>query len=692
MQSEVDDFYQLILEAREAQRGYLLSGNKQSLSVYQNALPRIPPALEKLKRVVVDSERQDANTKGLDTLVGQILEELKIAVVLRDANNSPATLAIAQTGQGEELMAQLRQVLTRIDNAAKAQASFHERFYKRHVSEVLWAITGGAVIGLLLITSFAYLVSIEIRRRSKVEAELRTAQDAALIASKMKSRFLANVSHEVRTPLNGIIGMSDLLLMRSKDQESRRFAEVIHDSGQTLLKIVNEILDFSKIEAGRIEFEFSEFSLRELVGLTAELYSVKAQEKSLLLQTHFDDDLPEVVIGDSTRVAQVLRNLVSNSIKFTERGSVTVNVKLRFQAGSKAVIRFEVRDTGAGFPEDQKAHLFKPFNQLNNINGVKEPGTGLGLSISKELVERMGGLIDVSSSLDQGSNFWFEIPFKVSEQPIEFLKRKKEDSTFQHSGELAPQRLDLYQQNELPLILVADDNSTNRIFAEALVKELGYRVHVVANGSEVLEVLERIPYDLILMDCQMPVMDGYEATRLIRTKEIAKGIHLPIIALTANATSEAREKCLMAGMDDFLSKPFERSDIAKILERWLNVRTKAIVDWSKLKDLESKTNASVVSKMKTSFIQTLSKCLDDLDDKNGSRSRLLLKRWAHHLRSSCAILGATALQSFCEELERRCEVMEEQEDTSPLSAEFIQAIQKTMNSYIENVPENEKMA
>lgn len=390
--------------------------------------------------------------------------------------------------------------------------------------------------------------------------EIKRSENAALIGSKMKSEFLANMSHEIRTPINGIIGMTSLLLDSDLNETQRDRMQTVKNSADGLLTVINDILDFSKIEAGKIDLENIDFSLANLINEIESNFQFAAKNKNISYLREIDPQLPPQFKGDAGRIRQVLINLMGNAIKFTNSG----HIKLRVHnldptmGGDIRQVLFEVEDTGVGIPEEAMERMFKAFSQADASTARKFGGTGLGLSISKGLVERMGGDIGVRHREAQpGTVFWFKLGLKVgnlcASPNSKFSNRIPED---------------IFKGN----VLVAEDNITNQKVAEAMLEKMGLRVHSVANGREVLDALREFSFDLILMDCQMPDMDGYEDSAIIRGSVNPSIKNVPIIALTAHATSGDREKCLACGMTDYLSKPVYPSELAKKIEPWVMKR------------------------------------------------------------------------------------------------------------------------
>jgi signal transduction histidine kinase/CheY-like chemotaxis protein len=436
-------------------------------------------------------------------------------------------------------------------------------------------IASRRVFGLsswLLVLPTLYLIyrSYQIYLKSMGEAiELVRAKTEAEEANHIKSEFLANMSHEMRTPMNGVLGMSDLLRTTPLTREQREYVEAIHGSASSLLVVINDILDISRIEAGRLELLPEPADLRTIVSGVVTLLAPKAADQGLRLESYVGDGIPEWLVCDAGRVRQVLLNLVGNALKFTERGSVNLRVEL-FQEDSGPEIRFTVQDTGIGIPEHLHGRLFQPFVQGDGSTTRKYGGSGLGLSISSQLVALMAGKIGMSSRAGEGSTFWFHIPYQACSAAEARLPDSADTGPTTKEPLFAPPIAPVSVPENTCVdaaaaILVVDDNAVNLLLMKSYLKKLGCVCLTARNGREAVDLLADRRVWGVFMDCQMPIMDGFEATAEIRRRE-GEGRRTRIIAMTASALPKDREKCMAAGMDDYLSKPVALAQVKALLE------------------------------------------------------------------------------------------------------------------------------
>lgn len=444
---------------------------------------------------------------------------------------------------GNTLPVQLKDYKDAIDGKTlSSSVQFNERFYEVHFITVKKNDDSNAeVSGIIL----------NVTSAKKSEQELKSALQISEDAQKIKEQFLANMSHEIRTPIHGILNLSDILLKSELLPEQRKFLSAIKKSADNLLVIINDILDLSKINADKLTFENIRFNLRELVDMIIEMFKPRAAEKNISLLLNYADTLPEFITGDSVRLSQLMNNLISNAIKFTHEGRVTVDIFPAEKNEKQTLISFKVSDTGIGIPQHKLSGIFDSFTQAGNDITRMYGGTGLGLSICKSLVELQGGMITVESTLNEGSTFTFSLSYENTEAiATDDTKQLAEQTDF----------------SDLKLkLLVVEDNDINRLVVNKMMSDWNFQIENASNGSTAIDMIEENEYDIVLMDIEMPGMNGYETVEHIRTKLTAAKKNIPVLAMTAHANTEEKEKCKKAGMNDYISKPFDSLELKEKL-------------------------------------------------------------------------------------------------------------------------------
>ncbi len=479
------------------------------------------------------------------------------------------------------------------------------------------------------------------------EAALQAALEEARVAGQAKASFLAMMSHEIRTPLNAVLGILNLLRETELDESQNRYIATARESAQALLQIINDILDFSKLEAGKLSLENDAFELRPAVNSVMDLMMPHAREKGLNLNMRLGARTPEIVRSDAGRIRQVLLNLVGNAVKFTEKGDITISVSALERGPKDALVRFSVQDTGVGIPADKRALLFSEFTTLDPSYSRRHEGTGLGLAISREIVELLGGTIDVSSEQGKGATFWFDLPLALAEKAD--LSSLEQD--------LSPAD---YERLNGARILLAEDNMTNRMVISDTLLGLDCLVDCVGTGQEAVDRLKVAAYDAVLMDISMPEMDGVEATRLIRAAD-APASHIPIIALTAHVSQDDQNRARNAGMNGFLSKPVVRNRLIATLSSLLKDMppgqkqdpdpdplrpdpvSSSILDAAVLETLLSGLSEPVRETIVQQFTDDIGQTTHNVMRGYADRDRTGIERACHILKSVSATFGANAL-------------------------------------------------
>lgn len=530
----------------------------------------------------------------------------------------------------------------------------------------------GSVKYLFFVTDITDLIREEERVRLEHEREQQTL--------RQKEKFLANMSHEIRTPMNAIIGFTDILQHTSQDPQQKEYIDIIRTAGANLLSIINDILDFSKIESGGMKTNGRRFTIDDIRRGVYDLLKLKAQEKQIELLFLPDENLPEAFMGDITHLNQVLINLTNNAIKFTEKGFVAIEICLMEEDARRCTLLFRIKDTGPGISAEAQQLIFERFFQADNSTTKPQIGSGLGLSISKSLVEEMGGYIELKSEEGAGSEFYFELRFNKAESTFTKVEKQPEDL-------LPPEDAQKIR------LLLFEDNELNKQLVRHLVREAGFRLDVAVNGVDGIQLVKENVYDLILMDLDMPVMDGYHATDMIRNE---LKISTPIIAMTAHTISGEREKCLSIGMCDFISKPIQKSSlIEKVLVHTRLGKTQTestpVVSVPSTNDssglnldyLKSLSNGNEVfeREMMDVFIKTSPKKLDLLRNAIESGDSVQVRKQTHHLKGSIQIIGLDAVVPLLAEIDE----LSYHPDNSTTIRQRYQLIEKLVTDYMVNL-------
>jgi signal transduction histidine kinase/CheY-like chemotaxis protein len=551
LQNELHRLESDILIIESDVRGAVLSGDSAFLKNIISKTDNVNQDLASLEKLL-GSDKFAGELPRFQLLVQQkIAFNDSVANTFRE-NGKLAAEALIATGRGRILRDSISSIIGKIDRAKQAEliTSINDN-RKNGIQARLWGVVMGVIACGLLVYAFWYILNLSSRQRRVIQ-DLNESRRKIKEASSLKEQFLANMSHEIRTPMNAIIGFTNILKRTNLQPEQRSYVQNIHSAGENLLALINDILDLSKIEAGMIQLEETNFSLRSLVSSIAAMFDEKIKEKKLYLTTEVNDDVPDIVTGDAVRLTQILVNLFSNAIKFTEVGGVKLFVKMLGTKKNKVRLEFNVIDSGIGIAREKQDAIFERFQQAEAETTRRYGGTGLGLSIVKQLVEMQGGSLTLKSVPGQGSEFIIDIEYELP------------DEEKMLSEALAAAEVTDVSLSEVK-VLIAEDNPMNQQLIKHLMKNWSINHTVVNNGLEAIETLKKEMFSLVLMDIQMPEMDGYTATSVIRNE---LHLQIPIIAMTAHAMMGEKEKCLQLGMNDYVSKPLKETILYNIIAQY----------------------------------------------------------------------------------------------------------------------------
>lgn len=637
--------------------------------VLQTITKRDPVDLQGIERQVAEVERDlgmlqkinddDSSVKFIDQLDALVRQKLLFSHQVLDTfhrTGKAAAEGLFATPRNTQLTLDIMATARKIDSSRQQLLSTLTNAVDRNGRE---ARTWGMVLIILVLISGAVLFWFIINRigqQNQLILQLDASEKRVREAARIKENFMANMSHEIRTPMNAIMGFTSLLQKREKDPVSTGYVQAIQSSGDSLLTIINDILDLSKIEAGMMRIERTPFSIRELLYSVETMFLEKVKEKGLLFTTQVADSIPDTLTGDATRLTQVLVNLIGNAVKFTQQGSITVAINNEGVQEKSILLGIRVSDTGIGIDPDKLPGIFERFRQAEDSITRKYGGTGLGLSIVKDLVELQGGTIDVTSEPDKGSSFHLVIPYRITEEVVN--GQHKWSGASIESATPADVR-----------ILVVEDNEINQQLMHHLLGYWELPYEMAANGKEALEKLQSQSYDLILMDIQMPGMDGYTATAQIRhTLELTT----PIIAMTAHALAGEREKCLSAGMNEYISKPIQDEELYRMIVRFTGrqqteVPVKKVlyqhppalyrhIDLGYMREV-SNGNTEYEKTVTEQFLEMIPEDLKSLELAWKRKDFIMIRVLAHNMKTSVSVMGLT------EKLQPHLDILEQQDNT-----------------------------
>lgn len=620
-------------------RGAVITRNPQHLRNVESKIADIEQEVRLLQKEISAGAAESLRT--LEVLVGEKIRFSR-QLLVAFGNDTKEAHQLINTNRGKEIRDSIMIVATRIDSIRQSELTnifgSVERSGKR---AQFWGFVFSVVALLALIGAFLYIIN-KGRQQTRIIESLNKSEKKNKEAGLMKEQFMANMSHEIRTPMNSILGFTSLLRRTQLNQEQQEYVQNIHSAGENLLALVNDILDLSKIEAGMMQLEETRFSLRSLMSSVAAMFNDQLREKGLVFELNVDKDIPDILSGDAVRLTQILVNLLSNAVKFTEKGQIIMRAELLEQQDSEVRIRLLIADTGIGIAPDKQRKIFDRFQQAEAETTRRFGGTGLGLAIVKQLVELQQGQINLKSEPGQGSEFTVELPFRLPD--LEQL----------YSSALAS------QEELVPIksirVLIAEDHPMNQQLIGRLMESWGIDYQLVGTGEEAVAALRRQEFSLVLMDIQMPEMDGYTATSVIRN-EMKEDI--PVIAMTAHAMAGEKEKCLQLGMNDYISKPIKETILynmianhARSISGEKEREQTALISLDYLHQL-SGNDANFEREILKQFVVQMPEELNQLEEAIRTSDFTQAKKVAHSLKSTVGYVGlAEDLHPYLDRIEK----------------------------------------
>ncbi len=537
-------------------RGAVIADNATFLGQVDSGIANTTTQVHLLKEAL----RTPGNEARLLRLDGLVQDKIRFSRQIVQAYNNggkKAAEAVINTARGMALRDSIIIVLSELDSARQtATGAITRQFEQSGRQARTWGFALALLACMMVVLAFWYIVA-QSQQQQKIIHTLNESERKIKDAAQMKEQFMTNMSHEIRTPMNAIIGFTNLLRRTRLDTTQREYVQNIHSAGDNLLALINDILDLSKIEAGMMHMEETRFSVRSLAASVSAMFAEKMAEKKLRYYTDIADDVPDILSGDAIRLTQVLVNLLGNAVKFTARGEIGLLITCRYEQGEKVGLRFTVRDTGIGIPPEKQHSIFERFQQAEAATTRRYGGTGLGLSIVRQLVTIQGGSVAVESKVGKGSSFIVDIDYRIPD-----ISEITSSSVLEDDVAMVPESVQL---------LIAEDNSMNQQLIRHLMRNWGFGFTIVSNGVEAIEILKRQPFLLVLMDIQMPEMDGYITTTVIRNE---LKLDIPVIAMTAHAMMGEKEKCLQLGMNDYLSKPIKENELYNIIAHYAQLEAR----------------------------------------------------------------------------------------------------------------------